>query len=135
MQAVYVINEMILGSAGLGVLKGDTKMLATIRSDSERMGRMTENVRNMILDEYLSPHLWDLPTSNEQIQVGRVMENSQIEDKLGLLSGETLNDNILTVSLLAEGLGNMADEMVKSGVTDEYLFSLSSFPFVLLNYR
>eukprot|EP00026_Physarum_polycephalum_P001026 Phypoly_transcript_01027.p1 GENE.Phypoly_transcript_01027~~Phypoly_transcript_01027.p1 ORF type:complete len:1229 (-),score=281.34 Phypoly_transcript_01027:30-3716(-) len=119
-QAIYVINELILGTAGLGITNGAHGLVAPVpNSDNERKGRMTENVRNMILDEYLSSHLWELPTSNEQIQVGKVMENAPLEDKLGLLSSEKLNDNILTVSLLAEGVGNMAEEMIRSSVTDE----------------
>lgn len=117
-----MLNELVLGSAGIGLSNiDDFKVVVT---DTEQRKGLTENVRDMIVDEYLSSYLWDLPTSNEQIQVGKVMGNAALDDKAQLLSAEALNDNILTISLLVEGVGNIADEMTLSS-GDVYLFTYS----------
>lgn len=119
MQAIYVLNELVVGSAGIG-LANIGELNVSNKETNDKPKGLTEHVRDMILEEYLSSHLWDLPTSNEQIQVGKVMGNVAVDDKTKLLSAEALNDNILTISLLVEGIGNLADEMVKSN-SDMYL--------------
>lgn len=101
---------MVLGYAGVGF---DIEAPSAPNSG--------DHVRDMILDEYLSPTLWDLPTSNEQIQIGKVLENAPIDEKQ-TLSAQKLNDNILTVSLLVEGMGSVADQMGTVKPIDEYLY-------------
>ncbi len=105
-----MVNEMILGTALIG-----THISQTTSSPNSTS---FEPIRSLVLDEYLSPHLWDLPTSNEQIQISTVLMGG-VPDKRQQLTVEKLDDNVLTVSLLVEGIGNLA-EVMEQFCLDEY---------------
>jgi hypothetical protein len=110
-QSIFIINEIILGAEAIG-LDDELKMEKKLTVDSkvqvvspasigvlnmQHKSKLTEDLVKMIIDEYLSSQLWDVPTSNR--------------DSESQLTIEELNDNVLVVSMLLEGIGNIAQAL------------------------
>lgn len=111
-QAIFMFNEIILGTATIGIqpeVSADSLAASSPSTDSSNQSSssssggsgsvgssfLSEWQVNNILDEYLSPALWNLRTTNT-FEAGTVLSVAQ------------LTDNIITLSLLCEGVGNLA---------------------------
>lgn len=94
-QVIFIINEIILGIGGIGINSLDKNNIITKKKIED------ESSINYIINEYFSPHLWNLQTNNI----------SDFEMKEKLLTIDQLNDNIILISLLLEGVGNIAEIM------------------------
>lgn len=105
-QAVLAINEIILGTAGIGIemeieIAGQLRELNPSTLFQSR--RLTMSEVDSILRCYLDPALWNRDTTNFDF-----FNQGQ------MISIEELNDNILMSVLLLEGVGNLAEVLGKN---------------------
>lgn len=107
-QTIFIINEVILGSHGIGIeneVSVWSSELSKVDQQTEKKKKMKDSVYvEQILQIYLAPHLFHSPT-----------ERTSFRERINYspISIEELNSYFLQVSLLLEGIGNMAEILQK----------------------